>query len=176
VQTITTFRNPLADPGLKTADIWKFGCLQKHGYFHLELCLKLWTRKISPRRVKSRSCCQQNSSTVELVDHTHTQSYVQFSYKHVAVTWGPTGTQRHADNTFYQIRCGSGQFFATISLLVFAAVNMKTCFQPLLDNLFDLGRLTTQAYRSAGLLCEYLSACGALISLDYPMTRLYEMC
>jgi len=110
--------------------IWKFGCLQKHGYFHLELCLKLWTRKISPRRVESRSCCQQNSSTVELVDHTHTQSYVQFSYKHVAVTWGPTGTQRHADNTFYQIRCGSAQFFANWFVAVlFASHNKPTCLQ-----------------------------------------------
>jgi len=108
--------------------IWKFGCLQKHGYFHLELCLKLWTRKISPRRLESRSCCQQNSSTVELVDRTHTQSYVQFSYKHVAVTLGPTGTQRHADNTFYQIRCGSAQFFANWFVAVsFASHNKHTC-------------------------------------------------
>ena len=49
--------------------IRKFGHLQKLGYFPLELCIKLRTfRNIA---MESRSRCQQNSSTIELVDDTH---------------------------------------------------------------------------------------------------------
>jgi len=36
----------------------------------LELCLKLWTLNISPRDDDKLTVCQQNSLTVELVEHT----------------------------------------------------------------------------------------------------------
>ena len=46
--------------------IRKFGYLQDYWYFLLELCSKL----LENFATGSRSCCQKNSSTVELVDDT----------------------------------------------------------------------------------------------------------
>ena len=46
----------------------KFGCLQKQGYCPLKLCPKLWS--LENFATVSRLCCQQNPSTVEVVDDT----------------------------------------------------------------------------------------------------------
>jgi len=42
----------------------------------LELCPKLWTRKIRHGKSNSRWRCQQNSSMVQLVDHTNDGRHV----------------------------------------------------------------------------------------------------
>ena len=50
----------------------KFGYRQKRRYFPQELCSKVQTPDFKNFATASRSCCQQNSSTVELVDlHTY---------------------------------------------------------------------------------------------------------
>jgi len=54
----------------------EFGYLQKYGHFPLELCPH--TPDLANFATASRSYCQQNSSTVELVDHNRLTPLLRF--------------------------------------------------------------------------------------------------